>query len=882
MDLAARAAACLAVAAEPAGSSPAWAEAVRRVRAGDGAGAAAALAPLDDRARSVTTAMLERLAVREGKPDEVVRAVGKALANLQPKALSFRVTGWLWDRGWRDDVAGRVGPERLAGAEPHGHDAARQLLDGVRAACAKGDLREARDLARRIDPYHKERAGVAWCLLAAASPPHEQDDLWDAAVKAAKRPPMIQHGAEESEALAEVVGHLATHVAADHPAVENAWKALLKLGKTYAPKDARSTGLARAAAHAARRGDAAWLARAEALLGSIHSDHSTWTPLVWIALGRRRLGDGAAEQAALARIAARAWTDAPEVRALYPDRVELLADHWSATRGAFDEVRLIRAAGGDVSAKLDAAISGGCHYHRGAEGTFGQLVELAHAEAPRAPWTTDPRGPLEARAHAVLVEKVKDRGLAFAMAALHLARTDLATARGWLGLALDAGLKGRDLIQAPALHDDPALFERVELAAAADPDLDDRSAVLTDLAELALRRGDVERALGLVGRVTGGPARDETPVWTPSYRRGDRAGWAPWTRPAAQHAPPAQHAPTTLAEGRAAVEALPEAEQRDGWWALAARLSAPDELRFVRDRLARGKAAKYLALLRATRLLQLDLRLGEVEAALAWAGELQPGDPDETGVAAGARRVGAWLLGHPEARTPARALALVGLFARAHPAHAGGPALDVLPDLLAALAPADREAALVVVRTFAGERVGPSAPVPGPPAFAVEAVTRARVGEPEAAARLLAQAVASPGRTHGELLARAVAEAGPALPGRAELLTGALGRCVGEAYQLHAVIERTARRLWLAGDVTLLPPVVAAGPFSSDVKAGARRSLVVDAVLHAPRPVEAVLAAWADAPPNVDQAREQVAALAAALEKEGRAAEAGAVRATLG
>jgi hypothetical protein len=46
----------------------------------------------------------------------------------------------------------------------------------------------------------------------------------------------------------------------------------------------------------------------------------------------------------------------------------------------------------------------------------------------------------------------------------------------------------------------------------------------------------------------------------------------------------------------------------------------------------------------------------------------------------------------------------------------------------------------------------------------------------------------------------------------------------------------------------------------------------------APDPVQAVLEVWLDAPPNPDQSREQIEALAVALDREGRMDESAAVR----
>lgn len=67
--------------------------------------------------------------------------------------------------------------------------------------------------------------------------------------------------------------------------------------------------------------------------------------------------------------------------------------------------------------------------------------------------------------------------------------------------------------------------------------------------------------------------------------------------------------------------------------------------------------------------------------------------------------------------------------------------------------------------------------------------------------------------------------------------------------------------------------------FPSEVRDSLRRSWVVMAPDYAPDPVQAILDAWLDAPPNADQSREQILALAAALEREGRLDEAQEVRA---
>lgn len=882
VDLAARTTACLAAAARPRGPSTQWIDAIRRVQDGDGVGAGEALQPLDDGARVVCTEMLERLAVRLGLSDAAVQAIGAPLTrDLKPKALTFDATGWMWNRGWTDEVTAHVGADRLKGNSPHGHDAARKLLDAVKAACARGDQPGAEALAAAIDPYHKDTRSRAWCAVAAWLPPgSEADERWTRAVKDARRSPMIQDGAEESEALADVVESLALRLPAEHPAVVAAVGALRQLGKTRAPRDARGTGICRAATHLARRAAAAgeratpWIEHAEALLRcNIDGGGAAWSAFALLALAHRARGDAEAEQASLSRITDAVFHGVPEVRAMYPERTERLVRHWNVGATAFGEVGLIRDAGGDASGRLEAAIRSACIYKWGAERAYGQLIAIAHAESPRAPWLERPRGPIEARALDLLTTEVEDRADALADAAHSLLWVDEDAARAWYRAALDAGFHGRWLVRDARWVQEPNVRDRVEAIALAEADVSDRSCALTDLADVWLRQGDVARALTCIGHLTAGPARDERPEWKPYSGMGDRAGWVPYSRPALPAEPPPPPA-GALAKSTAAIKALKPSQRRDAWWELAQILVDRAELAHVRAQIAKGKEKGHIAFNRAWRLMELDLRLGEVDAALASAAGMDPQSDHVLGVATAAQRIAEWLL-TKSAVTPTRVLAVIGLFAAAHWQWTAERALRVVPDLIEALPVGDREAALAAARAMPHNRVL---------GLAIEAVVCGRTGNPEGAARALRDALAVMATGHGELLATALAaaERDTPLPGRQELLDACLRRLTGATYQVCIALEHIARHLWLAGDTALLPARVRASGFPSEVKAAARRSLVVMAPEHAPRPVDAVLAAWSDDPPNLDQAREQAHALALALDREQRTDEAAAIRRLLG
>lgn len=463
---------------------PALAEAVQRMREGDGAGAAKALAELDDpRARHLATGLLERLGARLGVAPEAIRAVGLALVrDLKSGAVDeLSSVGFLWDEGWSAEVLGLVHPKRLS-EERQGGYAAGRLLAVVKVACDAGDLDTAAQRAGAIDAYHKDTRALALCALGAASSGKTRDGYLLDAVKAAKGDSMIENGGEESSALGRVVEQLAALVPADHPAAEAACKALLALGKKRVKNDVRSYGLARAASAAARTGDRAWLARAGALIEAVHTGQLTWAPLLLTALAHRAAGQKKAEAAALARIPDAAWLGEARVRALYPERAALLTQHWERSPSPFGDIALIRAAGGDASDRIEAAIEEKREWSGGLESAYAELVSIDAEIAARVLGEVDE----PETAHHEAADSLEMDG-----------RID--EARAHFVKALDLGLRGAMIAQHERILADRALRERVEARVKDEPDLDDRAAAMSDVAELWWRDGEIERAIACIG-----------------------------------------------------------------------------------------------------------------------------------------------------------------------------------------------------------------------------------------------------------------------------------------------------------------------------------------------------------------------------------------------
>ena len=84
----------------------------------------------------------------------------------------------------------------------------------------------------------------------------------------------------------------------------------------------------------------------------------------------------------------------------------------------------------------------------------------------------------------------------------------------------------------------------------------------------------------------------------------------------------------------------------------------------------------------------------------------------------------------------------------------------------------------------------------------------------------------------------------------------------GRLYAQCMTLERASRVYWDAGVSSPIPALIREEAFPSEVCDQLRRSLVVMAPVFAPDSVQAVLEVWLDAPPNADQSRDQIAALA--------------------
>jgi hypothetical protein len=786
--------------------------AISAIEAGRVDDAEDAIATLDAAERRVATQFLERLALRRGLPAD-------AIARLAEHAPDTDAgTGFAWAEG---------------------HGVRRSGVAAVRQACAAGRFDDAVAAAGTIGRLDKQARALALAVIGVAT---GDASRLSAAVSAATVPPQIQDGGEESEALGGVVAELAAGgVAADHPAVAAAVKALRRLGKTYKRKDVRSYGLrtagVAAAARAARDRDDAWLAHAEALIPSIHTSTLVWPVQLEVALAHRAAGRSVEEAAALQLLPDAAWVD-PAARGLYPDRADALRAYW-AEATPVGAARLLAAAGADVGSRIDAAIAYADGWYHGLEKLYGDLLLFAPDRA------------------AEVLERARDRPLAMALAAARLHPAP--RARELLAAAVDAGHApdGLDVLQA---H--PDLLRRAEPLAAADAGK--RRWLLTDYAEAWIRLDRWDDAARCIQLAIAAPPRDDHPVWTPYYRSGNRSDWSPL-----ETAPQPPPLAVPFDQALAAALAGPRTHHLVALAELARQLTSPAELAVVRKKMEKAPGGQGdAAAAKRAKLAAVDLSRGDVDSAIAEAQAMRDCRISGVGPSYTADAIGRWFDAHPTEVTVDRAVNVLLAIGNPAPQDMPGPLRRVLSVVLTHLPQADHrpvidaaEAVMAKVR-FKGDHAVVDLGV---------GVALARSGRPGAAARLdagIARWLGGDTLYVGmTLVVRAILEAGD-LPGRDERLDRVI-RPMGSGFTRVAELERLNRYLWLAGDQDTLPRLHRSGVLH-EVWAELRRSLVVDAPLYAPRPVDAVIAAWSTEPPNPDQAKEQLLALAAALAREGR------------
>ncbi len=848
-DWIARCEAALAASGQRA-PSPHLAEAIAHLRGGEVAPASAAVAPLADEVLLLSTMYLERLAVHLGLEQAQIVALGAPVAErLAPEALdTFGFVDRAWMAGWSDAVEGLLPPERVGERAGLGI-ACVALGKAAREACARGDLEQALALAESIRPHHKAQRGVALAEVGVRLPEPRGGALLLTAVKTAGASPMIQEGGEEASALGAVVKVMAEQgVAADHPAVEAAFKALLRLGRKRARKDGRSFGLRDAgvaAARAASRGEAAWLDRASALVPSIWSDRLAWPVTLWSAVALRALDRKAEGDALFAELPDEAFPSAA-LKGLYPAQPEALEALWEGGSRPLDVARALVAAGEDPSAALDEAEVEAGRWYRGRHTLYVALRGIDEARAAACLQSMDPAERLDARAivaSAVELEAVIAEGWLPSRVGLYLPR--LARAQ------LDV-LEGR--------------MDRLA-------DTHDRLLGLSGIAEGHLRAGDWARAAQTLALAASAAPIDAEPEWIPYYRRGSRGERRPG--PSLDVVKPIEA--DFEADFEAALASAMEVEGKARLGALYALMKRSDavDLPTLLPRLKKATSGRGRdeQVMKRGMVAHACLRLDDVDAALDEATRMRDCRRSGWGPAYTARLIGEWLERHPEAITLARAERLMTVYDQAIPQDIPDSLLRVAPVLLAGL----DEAGAARVRSAMDALRGQFRPADQAAFDAALAVGCALVGDARGAQSWLTRALAA-AKEGGAIYLKPVtlvesilrAHAATPLSGR----DGLLGRALrlfreGRAYEIAMGLERALLHLWKGGAAHLLLARLESGALPTEVEEAVRRSWLVEAPAHAPDPVTAVAAVWQKAPPNRARALEQIRCLAEAFEAQG-------------
>ncbi len=852
--------------------------------------AVAVLETLGDRELYLTVMFLERSLVHLELPGiDQLEALMKR--RLQKRAVDpFMFVDPAWQEGWRGAVEGVLPSERLGERGRFG-GANQLLMASVEGLCKRGALDEARAHADKITAYAKAERGRAFATLGIAHRrlhPSHSAELCATAVRAAAAPPLIQDGGEEAEALAGVLGVFADgDLGAHDQAVRAALKHLLRLGKTRKRKDVRSFGLRNAGVVCAKRAlrglDASWLEHAEALIECIWTDRLRWPCAAWMARAYSALGRSEDAARTLTRIGDAAYGGRDELRGLYPDHIDVLEAMWQSDMKAPATAAAVARAGGDPTPLLESAEAEAKRLYRGRISLYAQLILF------------DPE-----RAARMLSELAgEERSEAIAASVLTLAhdgrQEDAARA---LDEALSGGWRPRwvDAYVPYLTHAQVAALERGWLR---EKKQQKRMTGLSGLAEIHLGQGRWEDACRCIAGAIAGPPREEEPAWVPYYRRGSRANkppegglwldgvWLRFDRLWGEQADPLEE------PVKAALDAA-RAAPNDGTRLQQLHLLAPrvcsdsKTLKTVRARMRKaspGGRGRDLQTIKKARLVHVDLLLGEIDKAIERAASMRDCRASGWGPSHTAELIGQWFVRHPGEVTISRVHALLRVFWRPHMQDVPVPLLRTVPDLHLALPGGDREAMWSEVNRlrerfrFRGDHAyfeaaaGVAAALAGDAAGSAAYFERAlELAKQNSAYVKVGPFLEAILRAHG---------AAPLSESRS-LLQRALDLALGDRpAKVTMTLERAALVLWAAGDQeALLESWREPGRFPSEVRKMLRRSLLIEAPTHAPRPVELVLALFDDSPANEDLAYEQVRSLASALTRIGHA-EASSVAALL-
>lgn len=848
----------------PTESTP-WRSALSALKAGAVEQACDLLAGLADQQLHVAVTALEREGIAQGLSGHELVPLGVLLeSRLANEGTDWQVFDPSWEQGWTREVASEV-PNRIARSYGPDWREARVRLCLVRSLIDEGDSDGALLQAQAIRDWQaKQERGTAYALVGLAMDGPEADRWLLESVEAATAGPQIADGGHESSALAAVVEVMAGGgLSAVHPAVEAAWEEFLELGQTYVSRDTRAYGLHRAILAAARRaeeGDRAWLEKAAALMPCLKTDWLILSSMLALARVQSAIGRPDLEEEVLRRIPDEAWPT-EEVRGLYPDHVELLRGHWERDGCPIGLLRTLLPLGLASESLVERAIASADGSSSGSRDLYGPLML----------WAPDRAG---AQLEQVWEREKKD---AYAIAAevfWENGRASEAAAQVWR--AIDMGWRPWELDRWwPLIIAGERSIDDLEACFATEPDASHRIRLLSGVAQRWYALGERSKALRCVERALLAVARDPEPDWTPYYRIGGRAGWeiprCRW--------PVAEPLDLPFSEALAIVEEAPEFERHHALFELATRCTAPDELEQVQSRMERAEA-DHPTLRIAKRVLVMVLR-GQVDSALSLAVELRDLPCSRySGFMAPevALKIAGWLGARPREITAERVGKWLSIFSRPGEHEVAGWLALGLPALLPALSEEDRRRI---------EGLVAKQPVSNPGDLGVVlaglAAGLARAGDLGQAIDWLERGL---GRSteHGSRYARPLVFVAAILaigdhPRRAAWLEAAMVFAKHEDPVFYLIpLERAARLLWDGGEQSFLPECVRRGAFPSQVNDMLRRTLVVDAPAYAPRPVEAVIDAWSEQPPNVDQAIEQVRCLAEALEREQRVEEAAAVR----
>lgn len=239
-----------------------WRAAIEAARKGDGGAAAEALATLPEKPRFAATIVLglafpDVLVATAVAYDGAV-AEGTVALDWQRCCEYLTVMRWAaYARGVEPRTLGRLLKRAYYGA------AGVALLAAIRDRAARKDFGAARELYAAIPKLAKEERGAACVVIGVAT---EDEKRLHEAVTIATSKPIIQDGGEEAEALAAVLGEMATALAPSHEAVQACVDALVAWQKPVA-KDVRSYGIALAAQTCVRAG---WIEHARTLAKAVY------------------------------------------------------------------------------------------------------------------------------------------------------------------------------------------------------------------------------------------------------------------------------------------------------------------------------------------------------------------------------------------------------------------------------------------------------------------------------------------------------------------------------------------------------------------------------------------------------------------------------------